>query len=453
MPASTAFNLAAYEEKAACASPKGMRREIRMRDHRRLPRQTFAPLAAAALLGIAFGRPQIAGAADTEPVKIGVIGEESSVAGASLTKAAQLAGDEINAAGGVDGRKVEIIAYDDHSSAAEAVRAFQRAVNQDKVVAVIGSYISEVALALEPWAARLHIPYITPGAASTEISRHVHEDYERNKYTFHGWLTSAFIAQAICDFEHDVLVEKFHMKTTVVMSEDAAWTTPLDARFLECLPKAGLEVLDHIRFNPDTTDFTPIFNQIEAKHPDVITTGISHVGVQPTVQWHDQQVPIPMSGQSSQATTSTFWKDTNGATEGVITGTAAAPGVAITPRTLPFTEAYVKRYGDSPAYDGYTAYDDVFMFVDAIKRAGSTDPDKIVAAMEATDYVGTVGTVKFYGRDDQYTHAMEYGPGLVTSVMIQWQNGKQVQVWPANPADVPVKFPAFVKLPQQASTQ
>jgi branched-chain amino acid transport system substrate-binding protein len=137
----------------------------------------------------------------------------------------------------------------------------------------------------------------------------------------------------------------------------------------------------------------------------------------------------------------------------VITATAAAPGVAITPKTLPFTDAYIKRFGDSPAYCGYSSYDDVYIIVDAIKRAGSTDPDKMVAALEKTDYVGTIGTVKFYGRDDLYTHAIEYGPGLITGVVIQWQNGKQKQIWPANPADVPIRFPSFVKLPQQASAQ
>ena len=86
------------------------------------------------------------------------------------------------------------------------------------------------------------------------------------------------------------------MKTAVIMSEDAAWTKPLDAGYEECLPKIGLKVLDHIRFSPDTTDFTPIFNKIEGAKPDVIITGISHVGVQPTVQWKNQQVPIPMFG-------------------------------------------------------------------------------------------------------------------------------------------------------------
>jgi branched-chain amino acid transport system substrate-binding protein len=382
-----------------------------------------------------------------EPIKIGVIGEESSVAGASITKAAQMAADDINAHGGVNGRQVVIITYDDHSSSSDAVRAFQRAVTEDKVSAVIASYISEVALAIEPWSARMHMPFITPGAASTDISKHVHDDYAANKYTFHGWLTSAFIAQSICDFEKDTIVKDLHAKTTVVMSEDAAWTTPLDAQYLECLPKAGLKVLDHIRFNPDTTDFTPIFNKIEGEHPDVITTGISHVGVQPTVQWHDQRVPIAMAGQSSQATTSTFWKDTNGDAEGVITASAAAPGVAITPGTVPFTDAYIKKFGSSPAYDGYTTYDDVHIIADAIKRAGSTDPDKMVTEMEKTDYVGTIGRVQFYGQNDQYTHALKYGPGLVTGVQIQWQNGKQVTVWPRDKANGKITFPAAIKSP------
>ena len=392
--------------------------------------------------------PLGARAQTSEPIKIGVIGEESSVAGASLTKAAELAGDEINAKGGINGRQVQIITYDDHSSAADAVRAFQRAVSQDHVVAVIGSYISEVVLAIEPWSARLHMPFITPGAASNDISKHVHDDYDHFKYTFHGWLTSAFIAQSICDYTHDILVGPDHMKTAVIMSEDAAWTTPLDARFVDCLPKAGLQVLDHVRFNPDTTDFTPIYNQIESKHPDVIITGISHVGVQPTVQWHDQQVPLPMAGQSSQATTSTFWKDTNGAAEGVITATAAAPGVAMTPLTIPFTEAYDKKYGATPAYDGYTSYDLVYIITEAIQHAGgSTDPDKLVTALEATDHVGTIGREQFYGKDDQFTHALKYGPGLVTGVAIQWQNGKQMCVWPKDKANAKVVFPNFVKLP------
>ncbi|HWK47351.1 MAG TPA: ABC transporter substrate-binding protein [Stellaceae bacterium] len=386
-----------------------------------------------------------------DPIRIGVIAEASSISGAAIPNAAQMAADEINAKGGIDGRKIEIVAYDDHNSSADAVRAFQRAANQDKVHAVIASYVSEVVLALEPWAARLHMPMITPGAASNEISLNIKKDYEHNKYTFHGYLTSAFLARSVCDAAKDLLVGGLHMKSAVVVSEDAAWTTPLDTGYLECLPQIGFKVLDHIRFSPDTTDFTPIFNKIESEKPDVMITGISHVGVQPTVQWQSQQVPIPMFGIASQATSSTFWKDTNGATEGVLFQTVAAPGVATTPKSVPFTDAYVKRFGITPAYCGYTAYDEVYYIADAVHRAGSTEPDKMVTALEATDWIGTVGRVQFYGKDDQFPHAMKQGAEFVSGLLVQWQDGKQMTVWPDGVANTKMRFPGFIKLSQASN--
>jgi branched-chain amino acid transport system substrate-binding protein len=382
-----------------------------------------------------------------DPIKIGVIAEAQAIAGASIPQAAQLAADEINAKGGVDGRKIEIVTYDNHSSSADSVRAFQRAVNEDKVSVVMASYISEVVLALEPWAARLKTPFITPGAASNEISRAVHEDYDKNKYTFHGYLTSASLARSVCDAAKELLVDARHMKTAVIMSEDAAWTKPLDAGYEECLPQIGLKVLDHIRMSPDTTDFTPIFNKIEAAKPDVIITGISHIGTQPTVQWKTQEVPIPMFGISSQASNSAFWNDTNGATAGVVYQAVSGPDAGISPKTLPFTDAFKKRFGNFPSYAGYTAYDEVYFIADAIHRAGSTDADKLVAALEKTDWEGTIGRVQFYGPNDQFTHSIKYGPGLITGEMLQWQDGKQVTVWPKQIAKGQLKFPAFVKLP------
>ena len=381
-----------------------------------------------------------------DSLKIGVIAEAQAIAGASIPQAAQMAADEINAKGGVDGRKIEIVSYDNHSSSADSVRAFQRAVNEDKVNAVIASYISEVVLALEPWASRLKTPFVTPGAASNEISKSVHNDYEKNKYTFHGYLTSAALALSVCDAAKDLLVDQKHMKTAVIMSEDAAWTKPLDVGYEECLPKVGLKVLDHIRFSPDTTDFTPIFNKIEGSKPDVIITGISHVGVQPTVQWKNQQVPIPMFGISSQATNETFGKDTNDAAEGVLYQGVSGPNVAVTPKSVPFAENFKKRYGNYPSYAGYTAYDEVYYIADAVKRAGSIEADKLVAALEKTDWEGTIGRVQFYGKDDPFTHSIKYGKGLITGLMLQWQGGKQTAVWPKEVAKSDLKFPGFVKV-------
>jgi branched-chain amino acid transport system substrate-binding protein len=392
---------------------------------------------------VALGVASPASAQSGDPIKIGVIAEVQSIAGAATPGGAQIAADEINAKGGILGRKIEIVSYDNKSSSADSVRAFQRAVSDDKVSAVIASYISEVVLALEPWAARLHMPLITPGAASNEITRPIHDDYDKNKYTFHGYLTSGAQAQAVCDAAKDLLVDGMKMNTAVIMSEDAAWTKPLDTGYEACLPKAGLKVLDHIRFSPDTTDFTPIFNNLEAKKPDVIVTGISHVGVQPTVQWKNQQVPIPMFGISAQALSPTFWGDTNGSAEGIPSLAVATATTAVTPKTKTFAAAFKAKFGSDPAYTGYTAYDDVYIIAEAIKRAGSTDPDKMVAELENTDYVGTIGRVQFYGRNDQFTHGLKYGADNVAGMVFQWQDGKQVTVWPAKIAEGKLKYPAF----------
>jgi branched-chain amino acid transport system substrate-binding protein len=406
-------------------------------------RALFAALGAGAV-ALVLVTPGYAQSSDT--FKIGVIAEVQAVAGSSIPQAAQLAADEINAAGGVNGKKIELVTYDNHSSAAESVRAFQRAVSEDHVNAVIASYISEVVLALEPWSGRLKTVMVTPGAASDVITQNIAKDYDNLKYTFHGYLTSTSLADSTCAAAKELLVGQLHMKSAVVMSEDAAWTTPLDAEYLKCLPDAGLNVLDHIRFSPDTTDFTPIFNKIEGEKPDVMITGISHVGVQPTVQWKQQEVPIPMLGVASQATNSSFWNDTNGATEGVLYQAVSGPDVAVTPKTLPFVNAFKAKYGNFPSYCGYTAYDEVYYLADAFKRAGSADSDKLVTALEATDYVGTIGRIQFKGKDTPNPHALKVGPDTITGLMLQWQDGKQVNLWPAKVANGKLKFPKFIKV-------
>ena len=125
---------------------------------------------------------------------------------------------------------------------------------------------------------------------------------------------------------------------------------------------------------------------------------------------------------------------------------ASVPDVAVTSKTIPFSEAYFKRYGITSAYCGYTAYDQVYYIADAVKRAGSTDPDKVVAALETTDWPGTIGRIQFYGKDDKFTHAMKTGPGFVSGLMLQWHDGKQMTVWPTEVANAKMAFPSFVKV-------
>ena len=96
------------------------------------------------------------------------------------------------------------------------MRAFQRAVNEDHVNAVIASYISEVVLALEPWTGRLKTVMVTPGAASNVITQNIAKDDDHLKYTFHGYLTSTSLADQVCSAAQDLLVKNLHMKTAVL---------------------------------------------------------------------------------------------------------------------------------------------------------------------------------------------------------------------------------------------
>jgi branched-chain amino acid transport system substrate-binding protein len=72
----------------------------------------------------------------------------------------------------------------------------------------------------------------------------------------------------------------------------------------------------------------------------------------------------------------------------------------------------------------------------------------MVTELEKTNFEGTIGHIQFYGKDDEFTHGIKSGPGAVTGLVFQWQNGKQVAVWPKAVAEGKLKFPDFVKLSQ-----
>ncbi|MGA7562311.1 MAG: ABC transporter substrate-binding protein [Desulfobaccales bacterium] len=397
------------------------------------------------LLGILFSSMcLVLPAPAAEPVNIVIIAESATLVGKAIVNGAQLAADEINAKGGINGQPLKLTVYDDQVKSAEAVQDFQRAVYNDHAVAVVGSWISEVALSLEPWAARLHTIYITTGAASPKITQLVHDDYNANKYVFQLKYNATEMAQMVCSFAHDDLVGTLGYKTAFVASENAAWTEPLDDEYLKCLPSSGLKVVGHMRFAPDTNDFTPIFATIEKEHPDVLITGWAHVGLKPTVQWHDQQIPLLIAGVDAQASTTDFWEKTNGATEGIITQAEGSPS-PITPKTIPFVKAYENKFHISPAYAGYTTYDAIYVLKEAMEKAKSTQTDPLIKALEETHYTGVIGNIEFYDKSSPFAHGIKFSKGFGMGVLLQWQKGQLVTVWPKEAATGSLIVPSFVQ--------
>jgi len=381
----------------------------------------------------------------SQPVRIGVIAPASAIDGKSIFHAAELAAKHINAAGGIDGRPVKLYKYDDHASTADAVRAFQRAVRQDHVKAVVGVFISEIALALEPWSGRLKTPLIISGAVSDDIGKQIHAHYKQFKYTFHTYINSVFVTKTACKYARDTIEKPYHVHRAVVLSENANWTKPVVKEYKKCLPSAGFKLVDVINLDPSTSDFTPIYNRIEGDHAQVIMAALAHVGVKPVVQWRQGQVPAIYAGISAQATSSNFWAATNGGANTVMTMTTGSSGVPVTPKTPAFYKAYKAAFHSEPAYNSYTTYDSFFILKNAIEGVKSGSYNSMVAAISHTNLEGVSGHLQFYGPNAKYTHDVRYNKSTV-GVATQWQNGKQVVVWPPRVAQAKVRLPSFVSL-------
>lgn len=410
----------------------------------------FLVTSALAAAGISTWVALLPQAAAAEPIHIGVMAPRGISVGTGIFQAAELAADQINAKGGIDGRKVKLYEFDDKFSASNAARAFQRAVQQDHVVAMVGIFTSEVGLAMEPWAARLKTPLIITGAASPKIEENVHKNYNRFKYVFHGYTNSTVLAREVC-ISSKYLLQKpalIQYNQAVIFSEDADWTKAVDAEYKKCLPKSGFHVVDSINFSPSTNDFTPLYNRIENDKANFIMAAIAHVGVKPVVQWRQNQVPAIFGGLNGQAGASNFWKKTNGATESVLTVTLGANGVPLTPKTPAFFKAYnAKFHTEEPVYDAYTTYDAMFTLKQAIERAGSTKANALVKAIEKTNMTGVTGHISYYGRNNKWTHEVRFSKDAnkgQSFVIPQWQNGKQVVVWPERLAQGEVHVPSFV---------
>ena len=152
------------------------------------------------------------------------------------------------------------------------------------------------------------------------------------------------------------------------------------------------------------------------------------LGVAYTSQWGENQITAASVGINVEAQKGDFLEVTGeyGAYETTLNTYAR---VEITDETIDFFDTFVARFGEIPIYTAGT-YDALYILQDAIERAGTLDSDAVVVALEATDLTGPAGRIVFMGRDTETPHDVLWGPGYVTGVGVQWQDGELVCVWP-----------------------
>lgn len=369
----------------------------------------------------------VAARADGPPITIGVPTSEQLQVGRDSIDATQLAIDEINAKGGVLGRKLRMVVADETENPQEGVAAINKLTADEHVDVLIGGYTSGVTLAQETHIADSKTVYLEVGAASPSITDFVRRNYKRYKYIFRvSPINAAHQADALIDFGVGKLKGEAGVQKIAVIGENAKWVQDLTPILKTGLEKGGMAVTSVDLFDADTSDFSPLFNKIKTSGAQYIMVVLSHANSDVLVkQWYDAKLPIPIGGIDVKSQDSDFFTRIGGKSVSETVANNIIP-VPMTPLTMPFWNDFVARFKRPPVYTGAGSYDAVYIYAEAVARAGSTEADKIIPALEKTHYVGVEGLCEF---DAQ--HDIKAGPGYINLAFAQWYpDGTRVIVWP-----------------------
>jgi branched-chain amino acid transport system substrate-binding protein len=353
---------------------------------------TAALLASASACGGSSG-----GSADSaSPIKIGQIvsltGNYSAL-GTENQKSVALAVDQLNGAGGLLGRKVEVIVKDDKSQPDQSVLAFND-LKGEKVAAIIGSPFSNSALATIPLVDRERIPYLSLTPADEQVSP-VHD------YVFVVPATSATYADRILQY----LQASNLGKIAVAYDTKSSYAT---AGFKGMRAKAamyGVTLVAEEQFQTTTTEFGAVFTHVKSSGAEALAvwaTGAPAVALTKGYATADLNIPLVLTGAQASKL---FLQPAGTAAEGVI----VASSIGIVGDYLPagpqkdavtaLTNAFTAKYGYAPpqfAQDGYSA---VKLLSAAVATAGSVDHEKIRAALSRLTLLTPNGTYAYSATD------------------------------------------------------
>jgi branched-chain amino acid transport system substrate-binding protein len=403
-------------------------------------------------------------------IKIGVIGPMNFVQGKGHWNGAVMAAEEINAKGGVqvgkEKMKIELVKADSNEflNVTDATNAMERLMTQDKVDFVVGGFRTEAVLAMQDIAMDYKKIFIGCGAASKILCDRVGENYSRYKYWFRGTPFNEYylVATSFAHLGVGGAAIKNELNVPVkcaIVAEKATWAEGMVKAAETTIPKMGFELVGVWRPSPVATDVTAELSAIQQSGANLIFTIFSSsVGITFARQAGELKIPAVQVGINVEAQKDGFWEATKGMGNYVFTMNTYIRGVEYNDMTKQFVEDYYKRFGEVPTYTADTHTAIVEGLVPSIEAVGSLDSDKIVAHMENREYTVPSGKVK-YLKDAQgrHTHDLAWGPGYLTSLGGQWQDGKFVGVWPnkwkASPTApevtykgmVPLKLPPWMK--------
>ena len=325
-----------------------------------------------------------AGAADK--IKIGFHAPLTGFAasdGKSASEGAKLAVEQINAAGGVMGKMLELVIYDDQAKATQAIPIANKLIGQDKVpVGVSGSYSGPTRSAAGVFQ-DAGIPYVSAYAIHPDITR-------AGDYVFR----TSFLGEIQGRGGAKLVGETLGKKRVVMITLQNDFGKSLAAGFKQAAKKFGIDVINEYQYSIKDRQFGSIVAKVKADKPEAIYASGYYFTAGPLVsQLRGAGISAPIIGQEGYDSQK-FIEIAGKASEGVIITTSLDRDSDV-PETRNFIEAFEKKAGFKTDMVAASAHTAVMVVADAIKRAGTTESKAIRDAIAKTDLKVSTGTIKF----------------------------------------------------------
>jgi branched-chain amino acid transport system substrate-binding protein len=333
----------------------------------------------------------------------------------------QLCIKDLNARGGLLGRKVDLVVYDDQSMPATAVRLYEKLITEDKVDAVMGPYSSPVSEASANVTEKYKKVMVAPLAATTSIFK------KGRKYIFMVISPAEGYLEGLVD-----MAAKRGLKTIAVVNEDTLFSKAAAAGAVELAKKKNLQVVFTEAYPKGNTDFSAMLTKIKAANPDVVAAATYFDdAVALTRQMKELNVNPRMYGVTVGGDLPEFY-DTLKQNAEFIYGATQWEATLPYPGNQEFFETYKKDFGHEPSYHSAAGYAGCLIYAEAVKRAGALDADKVREQLLKLEMKTLFGDYKVDADGFQLAHKM---------VTFQWQGEKKVTVWPDELAQGKPRYP------------
>ncbi len=321
-------------------------------------------------------------------IKIGGLGPLTgplAIYGVTATNGSKLAFEEINKNGGILGKQVEFVLFDEKGDSTEAVTAYNRLVDEG-VVALVGDITSKPSLAVAEIAAQDNMPMITPTGTQFNIT-------EAGPNVFRVCFTDPYQGVILANLAKNNLKAN---TVAIMVNNSSDYSDGVAEAFIKKAERLGLKIVAKEGYAEGDKDFRAQLTKVAATNPDVllvpdyyeqvalITTQAREVGVKSTFigpdGWDGVAKALDSSAygavENSYFTNHYSVEDTN-------------------EKVQNFLKAYREKYKDEPSAFSALSYDAAYLMKDAIEKAGSTDKDAIVKAMKESDFAGVTGHLRF----------------------------------------------------------